>query len=70
MPPTSNCQIIKSMLQESTVCLMLLFKGNLSTCVNHSLEILTLHVGHTLSLSQNQMIPWSYDAPYPYFHHW
>ena len=31
----------------------LLFKGILSTRVGHSSKILTLHVGHTLSLSQN-----------------
>ena len=48
MPPTSHDYIIESMLMESTICLMLLFKGSLSTCVSHSSELLTLHVSHIL----------------------
>ena len=70
MPPASNSHIIDSMLSKSTICLLLLFKGILSTCVDHSSEILTLHVVHTLNLSQNHMILWSYHAPQPQFHHW
>jgi hypothetical protein len=56
MPPASYGFIIDSMLLDSSICLMLLFKGILSTYASHSLEILTLHVGHTLNLSQNHMI--------------
>jgi hypothetical protein len=56
MPPTSHGFIIKSMLPKSSICLMLFFKGSLSTYVSHFLELLTLHVGHTLSVSQNHMI--------------
>jgi hypothetical protein len=55
MPLASHGFIIESMLPKSSICLMLLFKGFLSTCVNHSSEILTLHVGHTLNLSWNHM---------------
>jgi hypothetical protein len=56
MPPASHGFIIESMLPESSICLMLLFKGSLSTCVDHFSEILTLHVGDTLNLSHNHMI--------------
>jgi hypothetical protein len=39
MPPTSHGFIIESMLSESFICLKLLFKGSLSTCVVHSSEL-------------------------------
>jgi hypothetical protein len=55
MPPASKIFIIDSMLREYSICLMLFFKGFLSTCVGHSSELLTLHVGHTLNVSQNHM---------------
>ena len=70
MPPASHGFIIESMLPESSICLMLLFKGILSTCISRSSEILTLHVVHTLSFSHNHMILQSYYAPQSYFPHW
>jgi hypothetical protein len=55
MSHASHGFIINFMLPESSICLMLLLKGCLSTGVGHSSELLNLHVGHTLSFSQNHM---------------
>ena len=70
MPPASQSFIIDSIHPDLSICLMILFKGYLSTCVDHSSELLTLHAGHTLSLSQNHMKLQSYCAPWSYFPHW
>jgi hypothetical protein len=69
MPPASQSFIIESMLLEYSICLMLLFKGFISTYVVHSSELLTLHADHTLSVSQNHMKLYSYSAPWSYFPH-
>ena len=70
MPRAYQNFIIDSMLLESSMCLMLLFKGCLSTYVSHSSKLLTLHVVHTLSLSQNHMNLQSYCTPWSSFPHW